>query len=118
MKKHNNLPEQELSDFTIDDVLNGNLELNGFFLEKEELDDDALEEDLILGDETELDEEDDVEYEIEFDDDGDEDDDLDEDDDDLDEEDIDLDEDDLILDVDEDDEDLDVEEDPDEDLGG
>ena len=28
MKKHNRLPEHELSDLTIDDILNGNLEMN------------------------------------------------------------------------------------------
>ena len=56
MKKHNRLPEHELSDLTIDDILNGNLEMNGVL--EEELQDDALEEDLILGDESEMDDED------------------------------------------------------------
>lgn len=107
MKKRDRLPEHELSDFTVDDVLNGNFEASGEMEMGE--DDGALEDDLILGDEEGVDDTEE-EYEIEFED-FDDDDDEDDDDDDLDEDETE--EDDLILDTEEDFDDLDDE--PDED---
>lgn len=96
MKKQDKLPEHDLSDLTVDDLLSGKFESDSYPIEAEFELEDEIEEDLILGDEDALDDEDEVEYEIEL-----------EDDDDVDDDD--LDEDDLILDADDldDDEDLD-----------
>lgn len=62
MKTPKKLPEQELSDLTVEDILSGDMSVNGLYMAEEE---EAVEEDLILGDEDEMDG-DEEEFEVEL----------------------------------------------------